>query len=68
MANLDTPLDPRVARTRRDVVAAASALLVEVGWDAVTHAEVARRAGFSKATIYAHWPTRFTTLQGIISF
>jgi AcrR family transcriptional regulator len=64
MANLDTaPLDPRVARTRRDVVAAASALLVEVGWDAVTHAEVARRAGFSKATIYAHWPTRFDLIR-----
>lgn len=51
-------LDPRVARTRRDVVDATAALLLERGWDGVTHAEVAQRAGYSKATIYTHWPTR----------
>ncbi|MDH6523068.1 AcrR family transcriptional regulator [Streptomyces sp. SAI-135] len=49
--------DPRVARTRRDVIRASAASLLEGGWEATTHAEVARRAGYSKATIYAHWPT-----------
>ncbi|MFI6426259.1 TetR/AcrR family transcriptional regulator [Promicromonospora sp. NPDC050880] len=59
-------LDPRVARTRRDVVGATSTLLLEEGWDAVTHAEVARRAGYSKATVYAHWPTRLDLIRASI--
>ncbi|MFE7504748.1 TetR/AcrR family transcriptional regulator [Promicromonospora sp. NPDC057488] len=59
-------LDPRVARTRRDVVAATSALLLEEGWDAVTHAAVAQRAGYSKATVYAHWPARLDLISASI--
>lgn len=59
-------VDPRIARTRRDVVAAATALLLDSGWDAVTHAEVARRAGFSKATVYAHWPTKLDLVRASI--
>lgn len=59
-------LDPRVARTRRDVIGATSALLVDEGWDAVTHAAVARRAGYSKATVYAHWPTRLDLVRAAI--
>lgn len=59
-------MDPRVARTRRDVVDAAAELLLSDGWDAVTHAEVARRAGYAKATIYAHWPTRIDLIRASI--
>ncbi len=63
----ETPsLDPRIARTRRDVVAATSALLLEEGWDAVTHAAVASRAGYSKATLYTHWPTRLDLIRASI--
>ncbi|NKZ01983.1 TetR/AcrR family transcriptional regulator [Nocardiopsis dassonvillei subsp. albirubida] len=51
------PGDPRVARTRRDVIQASAAILLEDGWGAATHAAVARRSGYSKATLYAHWPT-----------
>jgi len=58
--------DPRVARTRRDVVDATAQLLLDEGWDAVTHAEVARRAGYAKATIYAHWPTRLDLIRASI--
>jgi AcrR family transcriptional regulator len=58
--------DPRVARTRRDVVDATTALLLEDGWDAITHAEVARRAGYAKATVYAHWPTRLDLIRASI--
>ena len=53
-------------RTHRDVVAATAELLVAGGWDAVTHAEVARRSGYSKATVYAHWPTRFDLVRASI--
>lgn len=61
----DAP-DPRVARTRRDVVDATASLLVEEGWDGVTHAEVARRSGYSKATIYTHWPARLDLIRAAI--
>ena len=58
--------DPRVARTRRDVVDTTAALLADEGWDGVTHAEVARRSGYSKATIYAHWPARLDLIRDAI--
>ena len=62
---LETP-DRRVVRTRRDVVDATSILLLEDGWDGVTHAEVARRSGYSKATVYTHWPTRLDLISAAI--
>ena len=59
-------IDPRVVRTRRDVVGATTALFLAEGWTAVTHAEVARRAGYSKATIYSHWPTRLDLVRASV--
>lgn len=58
--------DPRVQRTRRDVVDAATELFKAEGWAAVTHAEVARRAGYSKVTVYAHWPTRLDLVRASV--
>lgn len=51
-------VDSRVVRTRNDVLRAAIRVLLDDGWDAVTHQNVARAAGYAKATVYAHWPTR----------
>jgi len=62
----DALVDPRVARTRRDVVDTAAELLLESGWDSVTHAEVARRASYSKATLYTHWPTPLDLIAAAI--
>ncbi|WP_218609070.1 TetR/AcrR family transcriptional regulator [Pseudonocardia sp. KRD291] len=56
-----------MARTRQDVPRAAYRILVEQGADAVTHAHVARAAGYSKATLYAHWPTRADLLHAALS-
>ena len=50
--------DVRVARTRADVARAALAVLTDEGSDAVTHARVAELAGYSKTTLYTHWPSR----------
>ncbi|MER0242894.1 TetR/AcrR family transcriptional regulator [Streptomyces sp. HSW2009] len=61
------PVDPRVARTRRDVIRASATSLLEEGWGATTHAEVARRAGYSKATLYAHWPTSADLMRDAIA-
>ena len=66
MDNESVTEDPRVARTRRDVVAAVSGILLEDGWDAVTHAAVAGRSGYSKGTVYSHWPTRLDLVRASI--
>ena len=50
--------DARVARTRADVARAALQVLTTEGSDALTHAWVADLAGYSKTTLYAHWPSR----------
>lgn len=54
----DDRTDKRVARTREDVPRAAYRILVDEGADAVTHTRVAEAAGYAKATLYTHWPTR----------
>jgi AcrR family transcriptional regulator len=50
--------DARVARTRADIARAALKVLTVEGSDAVTHARVAELAGYSKTTLYTHWPAR----------
>lgn len=65
---LRTPsVDPRVTRTRQDVLPVAAALLLDEGWAAVTHQRVAREAGYAKATLYAHWPTRTDLLVDLFT-
>ena len=58
--------DARVVRTRNDVSRAALHVLTEQGWDAVTHAHLARTAGYSRATLYKHWPTRTDLITSTI--
>lgn len=55
--------DPRVDRTRAAVLETVRAILVEEGWDAVTHVRVAKRSGVGRRTIYRHWPQRTTLLR-----
>ncbi|WP_205873937.1 TetR/AcrR family transcriptional regulator [Mycobacterium camsae] len=50
--------DARVARTRADVARAALKILNGEGTEAITHARVADMAGYSKTTVYTHWPAR----------
>lgn len=50
--------DARVARTRVDVARAALKILTGEGSEAITHARVAEIAGYSKTTVYTHWPAR----------
>ncbi len=62
----DRSTDPRVIRTREDVPRAAFRILVDEGADAVTHSRVAQVAGYSKATLYAHWPTRLDLVRATL--
>ena len=45
-------------RPRNDILSAALRVLVEEGVEAATHARLAHVAGYSRATVYKHWPTR----------
>jgi len=60
-------IDPRVVRTRRDVLAAAREVLLEEGWERVTLARVAERSGYARTTLYRHWPQRLDLLRDLIS-
>lgn len=57
------PVDARVVRTRNDVLRAALDVLIDEGRDAVTHQHLAQVAGYSRVTLYKHWPTRAHLLR-----
>jgi AcrR family transcriptional regulator len=59
----DERVDARVVRTRNDVLRAALDLLIDEGRDAVTHQRLAQVAGYSRVTLYKHWPTRADILR-----
>ncbi|MEV4315688.1 TetR/AcrR family transcriptional regulator [Actinocrispum sp. NPDC049592] len=48
--------DPRAARSREAMLAAARQLLAREGPGSVTHQRVAQQAGVGRATVYRHWP------------
>ena len=58
--------DPRVVRTRRDVLAAAREVLLDEGWERVTVSRVADRSGYARTTLYRHWPQRLDLLRDLI--
>jgi AcrR family transcriptional regulator len=58
--------DPRPNRNRTLALDAAKALLVESGWDAVTHLAVAERSGLGRTTLYRFWPERADLLRDLI--
>ncbi len=51
----ETPVDPRVERSRAVILDAALDELAALGYGAMTIEGVARRAGVSKATLYRQW-------------
>lgn len=51
-------MDPRISRTRKAVLDAATELLVEGGPGALTMDAVVARSGVAKSTLYRHWETR----------
>lgn len=59
-------IDPRVARTRRDVLRAAREVFLAEGWERVTLARVAEHSGYARTTLYRHWPQRLDLLRDLI--
>jgi len=62
-ARSEAAQDARVARTRADVSRAALKVLTEEGCEALTHAHLAEIAGYSKTTLYTHWPARLDLIM-----
>ena len=60
-------VDPRVDRTRAAVLEAARVILLEEGWEAVTHLRVAERSGVGRTTIYRHWRERSELLRDALA-
>jgi AcrR family transcriptional regulator len=60
-------VDPRVARTRATVLAAAIDLLAERGYSGFSVEGVVERTGVAKTTLYRHWPTRDDLLAAAIA-
>jgi TetR/AcrR family transcriptional regulator of autoinduction and epiphytic fitness len=54
--------DPRIARSRQVILAAALAELGEIGYGGFTIESVASRAGVGKSTIYRHWPDKLSLI------
>lgn len=64
---MTTRVDPRADRSRATALDMARRILVEEGWDALTHARLAERSGLHRATIYRHWPTPTAILRDLLA-
>lgn len=60
-------VDARIVRTRNDICRATLDVLFDEGRDAVTQVHVAEVAGYSKATVYKHWPTKVDLLRDALT-
>src|SRR6266705_1946789 len=58
--------DPRAARSREAILAAALDLLAREGPGAITHQRVARQAGVGRATVYRHWAAPEDLLRDVL--
>ena len=58
--------DPRAARNREAILAAAWDLLAREGPGAITHQRVAQQAGVGRATIYRHWADPEDLLRDVL--
>jgi AcrR family transcriptional regulator len=58
--------NPRVRRTRTQILSVARGLLPEVGPTGLTWALLAERADVTRQTLYRHWPNRAALLVDLI--
>ena len=59
-------IDPRAARSRQAILAAAHDLLTREGPGAITHQRVAQQAGVGRATVYRHWAAPQDLLRDVL--
>jgi AcrR family transcriptional regulator len=63
-----SPVDARVIRTRNDILRATLEVLTSQGLDGLTHPHLAEVAGYSRATLYNHWPNRTALLRDAFAY
>ena len=56
-----------MARNCAAALAAARDLLVERGWESVTHVAVAARSGVGRTTLYRHWPDPAAMIRDVVA-
>ena len=59
--------DPRIARTKETVLAAAERLMVDDDASAITFTSLSRESTVSRRTIYNYWPTIDAVLADVLS-
>jgi AcrR family transcriptional regulator len=65
---LDKPANARGRRTRAAILAEARALLEEEGFEALTMAAVAQRAGCSRRAVYLHFASRTELVAALFDY
>ncbi|MEM7801515.1 MAG: TetR/AcrR family transcriptional regulator [Chloroflexota bacterium] len=62
----DKKLDPRVVRTRRDLIQALCLLLKEKSFNETTVRDITDRALINRATFYAHFEDKYAILEDLL--
>jgi Bacterial regulatory proteins, tetR family/Tetracyclin repressor-like, C-terminal domain len=66
VTDTEARINPRVERTRANVLAVARQLLVERGPIDLTFSAVSHRSGVTRQTLYRHWPNRAALLVDVV--
>ena len=68
MSNVQPTYHQRVAREKRAlIVAAATALFLELGYDRTSLARIAERSGVSRATLFKQFPSKAALFDAIVT-
>jgi AcrR family transcriptional regulator len=59
--------DPRVERTRREVLSAGRQVLIDEGISAITFARVAEVSGIGRRTLYRHWSDNEALIKDVLA-
>jgi AcrR family transcriptional regulator len=65
MRTIETPVNARSRRTRQLLLSAARTILEEDGFEALTMAAVAERAGVTRRAVYLHFASRAELVGGL---
>src|SRR5690348_7972752 len=65
---IEQPRNARSRRTAQALLASARALLEEQGFEAMTMAAVADRAGVTRRSVYLHFPSRVALLAALFDY
>lgn len=66
--SIQTPRNARSRRTSQALLAAARELIAEQGFEAITMAAVADRAGVSRRAVYLHFSTRAELIGSLLAY